>query len=756
MLETPKTIYRHRELLSTLVARDLKARYRGSVLGFVWSLVNPLLLLGVYAFVFGYVLGTRIEGISPYALFLIAGLFPWVWASTSLLESTMSLTVNAPLIRKAVFPVELLPIVSVVANLVHFLFALPILALALVIGRSMGFEVAGLPVVALPGVIALQLIFLSGAALGLGALNVHFKDVRDLLANLLTLLFFLAPIIYPITAIPERFRLAIRLNPFTPYTEAYQDLFFFGRWPEPQVWATMAGLALVKLADWQLAVRSAVRDPGGGGMSDPPEGQPHSSDVALRVHGLGKRYRRTAAGYRLRTLKSALLDRSLVRGLDSGETIEALRGVSFEVARGEAFGVIGGNGSGKSTLLKMVSGLLQPTVGSVEARGRVAALIELGAGFHPEISGRENIFINGSVLGLDKRQIRERYDSIVEFSGLGDFLEEPVKNYSSGMYVRLGFAVAIHTDPDILLVDEVLSVGDEAFGRRCLRAIEGHLAQGGTLLVVSHSLDLVEHLCDRVLWLDQGRVRDLGEPRRVIDHYRESVAQDEGRASAQGDGEPSPGDPSQGDPDRWGSGVAEIEEIQVRVGAGDDEVESTVFESGSPVAFEITARAHERLDDFVFGVMIKTPRGVECFGTNTDLGGREPVSFEDLARVRLSCPSLELAAGTYRVDVAVHARDGTPYDYLRDCITLTVTSRRSSAGIYLPRHRWASQGGIEWGRLDDAPSDHEAGSGASDTASEMTTVVDSDTTSGTAVGVSEPADSPAPSEVDESDPPRDE
>src|SRR6185295_7360570 len=177
---------------------------------------------------------------------------------------------------------------------------------------------------------------------------------------------------------------------------------------------------------------------------------------------------------------------------------------------------------------KLVAGMLKPTEGRITVAGRVAALIELGAGFHPEISGRENVFINGAVLGLSRKLIERRYDEIVEFSGLSDFMEEPVKNYSSGMYVRLGFAVAIHTDPDVLLVDEVLAVGDEAFAHRCLRRIEEFLAEGKTLLLVSHSLDLVEGVCDRVLWLDNGRQRLVGEPRRVIDAYRQEVAEREG------------------------------------------------------------------------------------------------------------------------------------------------------------------------------------------------------------------------------------
>ena len=252
--------------------------------------------------------------------------------------------------------------------------------------------------------------------------------------------------------------------------------------------------------------------------------------AAIRVEDVHKVFRRMAPGFKLRTLKSALLDRSLIHGLRPEETIPALKGVSFEVAPGEAFGVIGRNGSGKSTLLKLLVGMLEPSAGQVEVAGRVAALIELGAGFHPEISGRENIYINAAVLGMTRREIDERYERIVEFSGLANFIDEPVKNYSSGMYVRLGFSVAIHTEPDVLLVDEVLAVGDEAFTHRCLRRIEEFLARGKTLLLVSHSLGMIEGFSDRVLWLDDGRCRLLGKPRFVVDSYRQAVAEQEGRA----------------------------------------------------------------------------------------------------------------------------------------------------------------------------------------------------------------------------------
>lgn len=245
MVHTAAQLVRFRSLLATLTARELKARYRGSVLGFFWSLINPLLLLAVYGFVFGFILVPRLGGADPYAVFLVTGLFPWIWFSGSLLEGGGSLLANAGLIRKAAFPAEVLPGVAVAANLVHFLLALPIVAGALLVGRFLGYPVGGWGALALPAVVLVQLPLVVGLALGLGALSAHFKDVRDILTNLLTLLFFSTPIIYPLEAVPAWIRTVIRANPLTPYTLAYQDTLFRGTLPEPTLWLQMAAVSLV-------------------------------------------------------------------------------------------------------------------------------------------------------------------------------------------------------------------------------------------------------------------------------------------------------------------------------------------------------------------------------------------------------------------------------------------------------------------------------------------------------------------------------
>ncbi len=247
MLDISRRLLRYRNLLYTLVVRELKGRYRGSVLGFFWSLVNPILLLAVYSFVFTYIFAPRVEGGEPYPLFLMCGLFPWIWVSTSLLEGTQSLLSGAGLIRRAVFPAEVLPMVFVISNLIHFLLALPILGAGLLVGRWMGYPVGGWSVLWLPVVILLEFFVVGGFTLGLSALNVHFKDVKDILANVLSLLLYLTPILFPLSWIAWKWgRWAMAwLNPLTPFSTAYQQAVFAGTSPEPLVVAQMVVWAVV-------------------------------------------------------------------------------------------------------------------------------------------------------------------------------------------------------------------------------------------------------------------------------------------------------------------------------------------------------------------------------------------------------------------------------------------------------------------------------------------------------------------------------
>jgi len=429
---------------------------------------------------------------------------------------------------------------------------------------------------------------------------------------------------------------------------------------------------------------------------------------AIELANVTKIYRRYG-GRQFATLKSALLQRSILRDLQPNETFAALDNVSFRVAPGQTFGVIGRNGSGKSTALKLVAGITKPTSGSVRVQGRVSALIELGAGFHPEISGRENVFINGIMLGLTKREIQKRFDEIVEFAELTDFIDAPVKTYSSGMYMRLGFAVAIHVDPDVLLVDEVLAVGDEGFTHKCLDKFAEFKRRGRTVLLVTHSLGLVERFCDEAVWLDAGRKRSEGDPKRVIGSYITDVERQEERFLASGDAkaqqesgqvqEPTGreiADPADAARDmsrategRWGSGGAEIHSVEFLHDAGEA---THVFHTGEPVTLRFGVRTSRPLDDFVFGIGIFNAEGVSVYGTNTDIEEYEAERLDGDADVRLVIESLDLVEGTYKLDVAVHRRDGAPYDYHRLLYTFRVKSRLKDVGIYRPRHRWEFSG----------------------------------------------------------------
>jgi len=437
---------------------------------------------------------------------------------------------------------------------------------------------------------------------------------------------------------------------------------------------------------------------------------------AIELSHVTKIYRRYG-GRQFATLKSALLQRSILRDLRPADVFAALQDVSFRVEAGRTFGVIGRNGSGKSTALKLVAGITKPTSGAVSVHGRISALIELGAGFHPEISGRENVFINAVMLGLSKREVAERFDQIVAFAEIEPFIDAPVKTYSSGMYMRLGFAVAIHVDPDVLLVDEVLAVGDEGFTHKCLDKFAEFRRRGKTILLVTHSLGLVERFCDEALWLDHGRVRAEGDPKRVVDAYLTSVEEAEGemlaattaravRAASDVTGpaqEPAPsgdGPAESAEPPsnmytavegRWGSREIEITEVTLVDGAGSP---SFVFPAGMPMAVRLRVRAHAPVDDFVFGVALFNAEGVCCYGTNTYLEEMDPARLVGDAEVTFAIDSLDLVEGTYKLDVAVHKRDGYPYDYHRLLYTFRTSSRTRDTGIYRPKHHWTFQGGV--------------------------------------------------------------
>ena len=352
----------------------------------------------------------------------------------------------------------------------------------------------------------------------------------------------------------------------------------------------------------------------------------------------------------------------------------ALRDITFEVGKGEIVSLIGPNGCGKSTLLQIVSGILQPTTGRVVTRGRLAALLELGAGFNPEFTGRENVFLNGEILGFSPAEIAHMLPGIEEFAGIGDFIDRPVKEYSSGMYVRLAFATAIHVDPEILIVDEALAVGDAIFANRCIRKFEELKEKGVTILFVSHDLGLVKQLSHRAVFLLNGKIEAIGAPKDVIDRYIGMVLERQ-----KSDREKSQRSKSLRPSFRHGDGSSEVLDVQLL----DEEGRSSlVFLSGQMMDIRIRTRYHRRSPKPMVGVLIRTRIGIEVYGTNTtvdkfDTGTVEPGQEVEIS-FRFRC---HLTPQQYTLTVATQNPDGSSHDWLDDVLAFDVVSERQAAGL---------------------------------------------------------------------------
>jgi lipopolysaccharide transport system ATP-binding protein len=364
----------------------------------------------------------------------------------------------------------------------------------------------------------------------------------------------------------------------------------------------------------------------------------------------------------------------------------ALREVSFSVGRGQSVGLVGHNGAGKSTALKLMTRILEPTGGTVRMQGRLAALLELGSGFHPDLSGRENVFLYGSLLGFGRREMAARLDEIVAFSGIGEFLDLEVKHYSSGMYTRLAFAVATSVDPEVLITDEVLAVGDEAFQRKCMERIYSFRQQGRTIVFVSHALDTVRTLCDVAVWLDHGEQRAFGPAGEVVDAYLADVNRREQQEleARGGTGDPSRADPSR----RYGSREVEISGVELLDSEGR---ERASFQSHEPLIVRIRYRAQRPVLRPVFGLAVYHEGGFLLSGPNTRFHGLEIERLEGEGFVDYRVASLPLLAGRYLLTVAVY--DDTmlhPYDHHDRLYRLTVQSdnARDRFGVLAVEGEW--------------------------------------------------------------------
>jgi ABC-2 type transport system ATP-binding protein len=351
--------------------------------------------------------------------------------------------------------------------------------------------------------------------------------------------------------------------------------------------------------------------------------------------------------FRLYQEKNQYLKSTLLRGRRARyDEFWALKGVDFEIPFGSTFGIIGSNGSGKSTLLKCLAGILSPDKGSVACNGRMAALLELGAGFHPDLSGRENIYLNGAILGMTRSEIDRKLEEIIDFSGLEKFVDTPVKNYSSGMVVRLGFAVATNVDPEILIIDEVLAVGDESFQHRCHEKIESFRQEGRTIILVSHGLMQVAQLCSTVAWLEKGVIKDIGPSYDVIGKY----AGQSHDAAPKIEGELG---------ERWGSHEAEITRAEFMNADG---VPVHVLKTGEPVSLQIDYTAHMPITEPVFGIRFTHLHGTTVWGSNTKRMGFQPATLNNSGTITLNIPELPILSGTYDLTVALTDQHET-YEY---------------------------------------------------------------------------------------------
>jgi len=383
------------------------------------------------------------------------------------------------------------------------------------------------------------------------------------------------------------------------------------------------------------------------------------SNIAIRVDGVGKRFRLRNAGGR--TLKSMVMD--TIRKSGGDRDLWALKDVSFSVEQGTTIGLIGANGAGKSTLLSLLAGTMVPTEGSIKTSGVISSLLELGAGFHPDLTGRENVFLAGAIMGLTREQMNRRFDAILEFADIGRFIDQPVKHYSSGMYVRLGFAVAVEVDPEILLVDEVLAVGDASFQRKCLRRMSEFREQKKTMLIISHDLNTIQSVSDQILFLDHGRVLGHGDPGTVIGQY-ESFWRNQASAERRRE---------------WGTREVVLTGVEF---FNDRGVATTRFDWGGPLTVRLGYEVKTPVGASIFGFGISDDGGRLVHGSNTEIEKVGIPALSGSGSVVLRIPHLNLARGTYFFSFSVHSADHrVNYHRLDNAFAIGVESTKNFEGI---------------------------------------------------------------------------
>lgn len=425
---------------------------------------------------------------------------------------------------------------------------------------------------------------------------------------------------------------------------------------------------------------------------------------AIEVNDIWKKYR--IYQDRSPTLKEKVLFRNRAKY----EDLWVLKGVNLLIEKGKSIGLVGQNGSGKSTLLKVLTRIIYPEKGSLEINGKVSSLLELGAGFHPDFTGMENIYMNAAIFGMTKKEIDKKLDQIVDYSELGDFVNSPVRTYSSGMYMRLAFSVAINVEPDILLIDEILAVGDERFQKKCFSKMKELKSQGCTLVIVSHSLNDIKKVCDEVIWLSEGVPKLIGDCEYVIDQYRSQMIK-ENSAPMKINEEVSVSKAIDNNndrlgsnnnikvnnlggkaevgitPNKWGSQEAEINDVKVMNVKGEI---TNIFSYGEDIVIKYDFRVNAKIENVIFGLGIFLQDGTRCYGTNTELANISFPEFQEGYRgtVKITFRQIYLNDGDYLINLAVHNKDGMPFDYHHRLYGLKVYSGSKDIGIIRPETEW--------------------------------------------------------------------
>ncbi len=403
------------------------------------------------------------------------------------------------------------------------------------------------------------------------------------------------------------------------------------------------------------------------------------SEIAISLKNVSKCYKRYARP--VDRLKEILLPRR-----SHVQEFWALQDINLEINRGETLGIIGQNGSGKSTLLQIIAGTLMPTTGEVGVNGRVSALLELGSGFNPEFTGRQNVFFNGRILGLSQLEIADKFDDIEAFAEIGDFIDQPVKTYSSGMVVRLAFAVVAHTEPKILIVDEALAVGDAKFQARCMKRIRQLKEQGVTILFVSHDSSSVKMLCQRAALMNHGRIIEIGNPKDVVNQYIALLSGDKTKldvekVNAKGSSEDNfINSEKEKLMPRHGNKLAVIKEVKIT--SNDSKEVKSQLETGTIFNIIVSLDTKAELSDLVIGISIRNLMGVVVYGTNTQLMNVKMSNYKECERItaifQMPC---NLNKGIYTVTVGIHSEEGLSYDWIDELVVFEVTNRNICEGI---------------------------------------------------------------------------